>query len=129
MRFLKSFPAAVGTVLGLSLLEAIVWVWMNDGMGSGDLLPFVLWSMPLGLLVAPVSYLLRGVSSRYLRTAASLAAGVLLGYGWTLAMAKMMGPWFGTFSFPVLPIFLLAASATLVFFSLRKRWVDPVIRT
>jgi len=31
-------------------------------------------------------------------------------------MVQMMGPWFGTFSFPVLPILAIAAALTLVVF-------------
>jgi hypothetical protein len=37
----------------------------------------------------------------------------MLGILWTLAMIQMMGSWFGTFSFPVLPISAIAGALTL----------------
>jgi hypothetical protein len=101
----RSILAAIVAIAIAEGLAALV-VWTGDGFGAGDLLPFVIWLLPFGLLTfattrALATLVRRLGATRPLRALFAAALGAAVGYAWTLAMAAMMGPWFGTFSFPV----------------------------
>ena len=73
--------------------------------GSGDLMPFALWSIGLAILL----FVLMATFSRFtfqlhvmLRIALCVILGSVAGFGWTLMVATMLGPWMGAFSFPTL---------------------------
>ena len=85
----------------------------------GDLLALALWSLPFGPAIGTACVVVRSAErpeARTLRMLVATVVGALLGLLWTLLMAWMMGPWFGTFSFPVLPILASSGALTLVVF-------------
>ena len=129
-RFAKggyAFLGAAAMVVLVALIEAGFWVAFHGGFGRGDLLALSVWSLPFGAVVATAGLVLRGTEppkARALRVWVAAAAGGLLGLGWTLLMVQMMGPWFGTFSFPILPILSTSGALTLgVFTGYRPRSV------
>lgn len=119
LRIAKAIQWVLGTttaVVVVIVIEAGCWVVLNDGLGMGDLYALAIWSFPLGLVVALAGMSLRsrnGPKRRAARRVLAVALGAMLGVLWTLAMIQMMGPWFGTFSFPVLPILTTAGALTL----------------
>lgn len=108
----SAIAAVAAVVIAESLAAAVVAV--RQGFGAGDLLPFLLWLVPFGVLTFMTASLLarlaRSLAAPLLRALVALGVGAAVGYGWTLAMFAMMGPWFGTFSFPV-ALVLTAAGA------------------
>jgi|SRR5688572_9464719 len=123
-------PAAMMMVVVVALVEAAICVELQGGFGRGDLVALGVWSLPFGGVVAAAALVLRRArrpQGRALRTLVGVAVGAALGLLWTWMMVQMMGPWFGTFSFPVLPILAVAAALTLVVFvaPLRKPAVAP----
>lgn len=104
------------SVVLIALIEAVCWVALNRGFGVGDLYALAFWSVPFGSIVAAAGIVVRKYERpkiRVLRGILAAAVGALLGLLWTLFMIQMMGPWFGTFSFPVLPILASSGSLTL----------------
>jgi hypothetical protein len=107
---------ATTAVVVVAVIEAGCWVVLHDGFGMGDLYALAISSLPFGIVVALAGVVLRRWKRPKLRAArGALAAalGAVLGLLWTLTMIQMMGPWFGTFSFPVLPILAIAGALTL----------------
>lgn len=107
---------AATAVVVVALVEAGCWVVLHDGFGMGDLYALAIWSLPFGVVVALAGVVLRRWNRpkrRAVRGSLAAAVGAILGLLWTLAMIQMMGPWFGTFSFPVLPILAIAGALTL----------------
>jgi hypothetical protein len=121
-RSTKVAYVAVGatvTVVTASLIGAFCWVVFHDGFGMGDLLALALWSLPFGAVIGTACVVLRSAERpgrRALRVLVATAMGALFGLLWTLLMVRMMGPWFGTFSFPVLPILATSGALTLGLF-------------
>jgi hypothetical protein len=114
----------IAVVLAAAAAGAGAWVVSHDGFGAGDIAALLLWSLPLGVGVALASLAIRKTwqpSSSLLRVVVAAALGALLGSVWTLAIAWMMGPWFGTFSFPVLPILCMAGASAMVDSQLSQR--------
>jgi hypothetical protein len=106
-RLLLSFFVSTAIAIAVAELGAFAYVTANDGFGRGDLLPFLIWLIPFGLLVATAV----GVGQNWLHNAGAAGracygavAGAIVGVAWTFALAGIMGPWFGTFSFPVLRV-------------------------
>lgn len=104
------------SVVIVALIEAGCWVALNRGFGAGDLYALAFWSLPFGGIIAVAGVVMRRSERpkvRVLRGLVAAAVGVLLGLLWTLLMIQIMGPWFGTFSFPVFPILASAGGLTL----------------
>jgi hypothetical protein len=100
----------------LVLASAGGWVAYQNGFGGRDLIPLLIWASPLGVCLGATALLmnrLRTPSLGWLRAGMGGLVGAGLGVVWTLAMARMMGPWFGTMSLPVLPIFAGSGAAAL----------------
>jgi hypothetical protein len=107
---------ATAAVVLVALIEAGCWVAVYSGFGAGDLWALAFWSLPFGTIVGVAGVVVRRSMRpkvRVLRGFVAAAVGGLLGLLWTLLMAQMMGPWFGTFSFPVLPILASSGALTL----------------
>ena len=109
LEFVVSALLAIATVE----ITALGYVEAHDGFGRGDLIPFSIWITPFGLAVGAA--VLAG--QRYLTKAGiagiisyGLITGAAIGLLWTLALLWMMGPWFGTFSFPVLAILVVGGA-------------------
>jgi hypothetical protein len=88
-----------------AVICAAVYLSLNDWFGAGDLPAMLVWSLPLGALVAiTVGRALPRVSGRSQRARIIVLAaiGVLTGVLWTFAAALILGGWIGSFSFPVL---------------------------
>ena len=105
----------VSTLLAIAVAEvaALVYVEAHDGFGRGDLLPFLIWVVPFGLAIG-IAVVGGGRWLAKTNRAAAGAYGLTIGGGigvaWTVLLAWMMGPWFGTFSFPVLYILLMSGA-------------------
>lgn len=111
-----------------SVVGAGCWAALHDGFGMGDLLALVLWSLPFGVVIGAACVVLRRSErpeTRALRVFIAATVGALLGVLWTLLMVRTMGPWFGTFSFPVLPILASSGALTLGAFASRSRVLLP----
>lgn len=118
-RIVKAIQWVLGvatTVVVVAVIEAGCWVVLHDGFGMGDLYALAIWSLPFGVIVALAGVALRSwkhPKHRAVRGVLAAVLGAMLGVLWTLAMIQMMGPWFGTFSFPMLPILTIAGALTL----------------
>jgi len=105
LRTILSFPGASIVCLGASYLVAKILLALNNGFGTGDVAAFLYWSglFAVALLLPALVFALL---SRNLRTINRIWIGALVGglagFGWTLANLKMLGPWFGAWSFNVL---------------------------
>lgn len=100
----SAWLAGIIAVLG-AVGAALAYLASNAWFGAGDLSAMVIWSLPLGALLAVTA----GVLSRRLIAVRALwhyvalvPTGAVVGYLWTLVAAVVMGPWIGAFSFPVL---------------------------
>ena len=106
--------------IGTACLAAALYVAANRGFGAGDLPAMLLWSLPLGGLVALVVRVparlaaRRGVPALLAAHATAVALGLLVGVLWTASAASLLGPWIGAFSFPVLACWALGAVAGLL---------------
>lgn len=121
-RIAKVLQLLVGlttTVVVLALIGAFTWVALHDGFGMGDLYAMAFWSLPFGGAIALAGIALRSIERpkvRALRVLVAGCVGALFGMLWALLMVQMMGPWFGTLSFPVLPILTSSGALTLAVF-------------
>jgi hypothetical protein len=112
--------AAPLVAIASAWLAAALYVAANRGFGAGDLPAMLLWSLPLGALVALVAGVparlaaRRGVPALLAAHAAAVALGLLVGVLWTASAASLLGPWIGAFSFPVLACWALGAVAGLL---------------
>lgn len=91
--------------LAASGLLAVAYVVSQGGFGAGDLTPALIWTVPLALMLAALARALRPLWRRLhplLSWLLSSMLGLVLGFAWTLAVALLLGPWFGAFSIPVL---------------------------
>jgi hypothetical protein len=115
-RVIQWVLGATTAVVVVAVIEAGCWVVLHEGFGMGDLYALAIWSLPFGVVIALAGVVLRSwarPNRRAVRGSFAAALGAMLGVLWTLAMIQMMGPWFGTFSFPVLPILMIAGALTL----------------
>src|SRR5437870_2553489 len=96
--------AGIVSVIG-AVICAALYLSLNDWFGAGDLPAMLVWSLPLGALVAfSVGRAFARVSGRSqrVRMTALATTGALTGVLWTFAAALILGGWIGAFSFPVL---------------------------
>lgn len=107
MRAIAGPPAAFVTgvvaVLG-SLLAGAAYLAANDWFGAGDLAALLVWSLPLGVLVAVSMHPLvkRAPAQRGWKAySMSVVVGAGVGFAWSIAAALALGPWIGAFSLPV----------------------------
>ncbi len=115
---------AAAAVVTASVVAAGCWAALHDGFGMGDLVALAIWSLPFGVIIGAACVVLRRAVrpvARTLRVLVAATVGALIGVLWTLLMVRMMGPWFGTFSFPVLPILATSGALTLGTFASRSR--------
>jgi hypothetical protein len=94
----------VVTTLG-ALVAAVGYLATNAWFGAGDLQAMAFWSVPLGLLVAGVTHIVRRSLLRGRALWAYLVLvplGAVLGIAWMMVAAMLLGGWIGAFSFPVL---------------------------
>lgn len=104
--------------LALSILTAVVLVWLNGWFGAGDLWAFFVWSLPFAGLTALAGRAISGLLQprhpllQYLIFALAGYASALL---WSPVVWAVTNPWFGTFSFPVLLCWLVGGVCGLMF--------------
>lgn len=112
--------SAIGVGLlgsAVAVLLCIVYVAANDWFGSGDIRSYALWSAPFSVLLASVALLTRDwlqQLSRTRRYALAALLGLASGVVWTFAVALSMGPWVGTFSFPILYLWMLGGLSAML---------------
>jgi hypothetical protein len=88
-----------------AIAAALMYLASNAWFGAGDLSALIIWSVPLGVILALV---LGALARRLVATGAVwpyvalIPTGAVAGYLWTLVVAAVLGPWIGAFSFPVL---------------------------
>lgn len=100
----KDWLLSLLVCLAVSGLMATIFVVSQGGYGAGDLTAVLIWSTPLAVLLSLVARAFRSLWSRLHPVLAWLLAAVLglaAGFLWTMAVALLMGPWFGAFSLPV----------------------------
>jgi hypothetical protein len=113
--FFKLIVSCVAMVLS-SLGVACLFLALNGWFGAGDLEAFFYWTAMYIAPFAPLSLLFRiGMTGRRasVRVPAAAIVGAGCGFGWTYLVARTLGPWFGTFSFPVLYCWILASATGL----------------
>jgi hypothetical protein len=101
--WLKAAIAGLVAVAG-AVLAAVGYLATNKWFGSSDLRGMVFWSIPLGVMVFGVVFLLRQALTRFAygwQYMALVPLGALLGIGWGVAAAFILGGWIFAFSFPV----------------------------
>ena len=102
---------ALGFV-GASTAAAVAFLASNDWFGKGDLRSFWIWTAMLSVpvvIIAMISGRLLAKLNPVVAIVPSAAIGAALGYGSTVVVWKMLGPWFGAFSFPVLYCWIAGA--------------------
>jgi hypothetical protein len=95
-------------------------VFHSDLPGTGDLPAFLYWTIGLSItlffLTAGLTRTTHG-QSKIIKSVSWLSLGPLVGFAWTVFVAIALGPWMGSFSFPVLYCWMggatVAALATL----------------
>jgi len=135
-------PVAKRRIDGLAgaLLFAVVsWavafghVAENSWFGSGDLRPFAFWCvLPVVVLFPLLTWYARKLASTHGAVALTVSAiaGVLFGYGWTLLVARIMGGWIGSFSFPVALCWIAGGTASFVSVAMLRRphlWIAGLV--
>jgi len=113
--------ALIGWLVSFAVAGAAV---ARQGSGAGDLSAFAFWTTPAALGLALAGHLVLPLSRR--RAAFShvvaLLAGAAAGLLWTLAVALMLGPFMGAWSFPVLFCWMAGGAAAFGCFA------SPVLR-
>jgi len=98
-------------------LMAAVKLIINGGFGKSDIVPFLFWTIPFSVLVGlsreGVGVWLRRYSS-VIRYCVAGMLGVLAGIVWTYVVAFFVGPFFGAFSIPVLPCWVVGGISGLL---------------
>ena len=106
--------ASSSSALIASFLVAILSLWMQSWFGVRDLYAFGFWTIPLLAIVFGLAPRLHTFFLKRSHIAANLLAfafGFIAGFLWTLLVAIFLGPWFGTFSFPVIVCWIAGAIA------------------
>ena len=90
-------------------------VALNDWFGSGDLLPYAIYSTVFALFAAFASAMVyegtKGLKV-WMAAASAFILGLLFGFLGTFAVALFLGPWMGAMSVPVLQSWCIAAAFT-----------------
>lgn len=97
--------ATAAATFAVAIAAGIVAVAVNGWFGSGDLVPFGIYSVPFALLAAPAVAFVYRVTKRlpvWLASACAFILGLLFGWLSTLVVAIFLGAWFGAMSVPVL---------------------------
>ena len=80
-------------------------IFHSDLYGTGDLPAFLFWTIGLSITLF---FLTAGLTrttheqSKIIKSVSWLSLGPLVGFAWTVFVAIALGPWMGSFSFPVL---------------------------
>jgi hypothetical protein len=127
LKTVRWYALNVGIAIASTELLAAAYVWRYDGFGQGDLIPFLFWISPFGVLLSFIvtpgaAWTARRRLHLFIGMAIAAVVGAAVGFAWALFMAWSMGPWFGTFSFPVLTILVSGGAITSVLgFAFRRR--------
>lgn len=110
------------------VVAAVGYLATNQWFGAGDLSGLTIWSLPLGALTfvsfRPVVARLRGARTSW-RYVALVTLGSVLGIGWTVASALLLGGWLMAFSFPApfyWPAAGLLAGIAAAWLPARRSW-------
>lgn len=111
--------AIVAGLLGatVAVLVAFLAVANNEWFGADDVRAFAFWSVPFVVLLSVVALLARGWLQRSpgpRRFVLAALLGIFSGVVWTLAVALVMGPWVGAFSFPILYLWIFGGVSSLL---------------
>lgn len=109
----KRSIATIASTFLVALSAGAIAVALNDGFGSGDLVPFAIYCVPFALVAAPAATLAFRLTARLpVRLASTIAFIVGLLFGWlgTCTVALLLGAWFGAMSVPVLQVWCIAAA-------------------
>jgi hypothetical protein len=84
--------------------------------GYGDIPAFVIWSSGLVMMIfLYVAFAAnRAAAGSVFRKLAYILCVPFLAVIWTIGVSIMLGPWFGAFSFPVLPCWVIGATCAAV---------------
>ena len=95
-----SYPGPSGTATSDGM-----GIFHSDLYGTGDLPAFLFWTIGLSItllfLTAGLTRTTHG-QSKIIKSVSWLSLGPLVGFAWTVFVAIALGPWMGSFSFPVL---------------------------
>lgn len=106
--------AATATFL-MALATGVVAVALNGWFGSGDLVPYAIYSAAFALVAAPGSVLVYRCTKQLAVWVAAVFAfvvGMLWGLLGTVAVALFLGPWMGAMSVPVFQSWCISAAFT-----------------
>lgn len=98
----------------ISMLTSGLYVIKEDGFGKNDLLPFVIWSLPLSLVFSFISKKIEKYKDLKKVTVAYLLAllgGMGIPLAYVICVAITLGPWAMAFSFPI-HLFWIAGGIT-----------------
>lgn len=114
MQIMDPWIARVAPLL-FSVALTVIYLAFNQWFGAGDLSAMIIWSIPFTLLVGAVVNRSTARATRRSRGWQLMLLGLgpaLLGVGWVLVAALVLGPWIGAFSFPIAIIWMLAGVLT-----------------
>lgn len=112
---MKHFVLATAATFIVAMATGATAVALNDWFGSGDLLPYAIYSTVFALLAAPASVTAYRWTKRLNVWVAAVFAfifGLLFGFLGTFAVALFLGPWMGAMSVPILQSWCIAAAFT-----------------
>lgn len=127
MSLRASATVGIGTALCAfvaSLAIGILAVASNRWFGSGDLLPFGIYSIPFAFVAWPLTSLLSTATRKcplWFALPLAFFVGLLYGYFGTYAVALFLGPWFGAMSVPMLRVWCSAGALTFAAVVLIRR--------
>ncbi len=99
----------------VALVTGTTAVALNDWFGSGDLLPYAIYSTAFAILAASASVMAYGWTKQlkvWIAAACAFIFGLLFGFLSTFAVALFLGPWMGAMSVPILQSWCIAAAFT-----------------
>lgn len=112
---LKHFVLTTAATFIVAMATGTFAIALNDWFGSGDLLPYAIYSTTFALLAASASTMAYGWMKRlsvWIAVASAFIFGLLFGFLSTCAVALFLGPWMGTMSVPILQPWCIAAAFT-----------------
>lgn len=117
-RFIFLITASALVNASVSLVVAGLLLAWQHGFGSGDIVAFFFWTLPLAVVVAAIGPVVLHFFERVpARVRWLLLVGVtlLFAFGWLYGVAGTLGLWVSTFSFSLVYPWLAGVAAQLFF--------------
>lgn len=127
-----AIPLIVLAFIATAIIVAIGFLASRRWFGVGDLYAFTFWSLILSIPIVSIALVLGRQLARLspvVGVGLAVVLGAILGYLSTLVVWKMLGAWFGAFSFPVFYCWLAGAITACVIATRIGRKKQPILES